>query len=196
MCIFNSATRSWKFILLLAVENYTRILDHSETGLYLSPVSSFHLQVGTWEPQLPWDLPLEALSPRSRFHLSLILEYISVNPCSLGHHHTLQSGVPEILAHGSYVTRPKDPSPTGGEAWEGHRSGGGRDPHPVSENKYKSIKGFHGGVWRLPLANGHPCNSLFLMPEFSSFGIKALFHVKLRTLFTHHIKLLCIIISV
>lgn len=41
-----------------------------------------------------------------------------------------------------------------------------------------------------PPANGHDCHILSLMSEFSSFGIKALFHVKGKTLFTHHMKLL------
>ena len=41
----------------------------------------------------------------------------------------------------------------------------------------------------VPPANDHAYNSLFLIPEFSSFGVKVLFHVKLKTLSTHLIKL-------
>lgn len=142
MCIYNSATRCWKF---------------------------------TWKPQLPWGLLLEALSLGSRFHLLLTLNYIPASLCSLGHHHTLQSGVPETLAHTSYTIRPKDPNPTRGETWEGHRNDGGRDPHSVSEKKYKSIKGFHGGLWCLSLASGHSVRAYFWCQNFHLLGLKHCF---------------------
>ena len=53
MYTFNPAISVWKFILLLADENYSRNLDHSGTGLYSPPVLHFHLWVGPWEPHSP-----------------------------------------------------------------------------------------------------------------------------------------------
>ena len=54
MYTFNPAISVWKFILLLADENYSRNLDHSGTGLYSPPVGlHFHLWVGPWEPHSP-----------------------------------------------------------------------------------------------------------------------------------------------
>lgn len=47
-------------------------------------------------------------------------------------------------------------------------------------------------LWWIPLANGHPCHSLSLVPAFSSLGMKALFHVKNLspiTLSYHHMLL-------
>ena len=53
MCTFNSPISVWKFILLLADENYSRNLDHSGTGLYSPPVLHFHLGVGPRDPHSP-----------------------------------------------------------------------------------------------------------------------------------------------
>lgn len=104
MCTFHCATRSWKFIFLLADENYTRSLDHSETGLYPSPVSSFHLQVGTWTPYPPEISLFKHCPPGPDFicHLSLnIFQQVLV------------PWVPETLVHMSMSLGPKTSFPPG-----------------------------------------------------------------------------------
>lgn len=186
MCTFHCATRSWKFIFLLADENYTRSLDHGETGLYPSPVSPFHLQVSTRTPYSPEISLFEHCPPGPDFicHLSLnIFQQVLV------------PWVPETLVHMSMSLGRKTPFPPGMRLGRG-TGVMGVDINILSQkintNPQKGFMEAYGGShWQMAI----PVTAYFWCQNFHLLGIKTLFHVKLRTLSTHHIKLLYIIIS-